>query len=134
MKPKLTPHPPTTMNTPAPIAFITEFLDWSATDGRVGEVRHSALIDQANAAITAFNNARSPSLESLKSTFYSAAQALGDAKEKFGGLVLNEPDLKRLAVLEAVTARAEAEYMIAYYQVQYTKSSDRWSEALRNLN
>ena len=115
------------MNTPAPIAFLTEFLDWSTTDGRVGEVRHSALLDQANAAITAFNTARSPSLESLKATFEAADSTFRDASIAFA-------QTKKLNVLLAVRDRAEAEYMIAFYQVQYAKADDRWSEALRNLN
>lgn len=122
------------MNTPSPINFLKEFLDWSATDGRVGEVRHSAMIDQANAAITAFNTAQSPSLESLKMTFEVSLQALRDARQAFGGVVLNEPDLKRIAVLDAVAHRAESEYLIAFYQTQYTQASNRWSEALRNLD
>jgi hypothetical protein len=121
------------MSTPTPIAFLYEFLNWSATDGRVGEVRHSDLIDKATAAINSFNSASGPSLPSLKATFESAAQALWDARAQFGGLVLNDSDLKKITVLEAVTERAEAEYMIALYQVQYSKASARWGEALRNL-
>lgn len=122
------------MNTPAPIAFITEFLDWSATDGRVGEVRHSKMIDDARAALTAFNAASGPALSSLKATFYAASQALHDFQIERGGLVLTDEGLKKLAVLQAVTDRAEAEYMIAAYQVRYNDASARWGEALRNLN
>lgn len=122
------------MHKPAPITLLEEFLDWSATDGRLGEVRHSKMIEDARAVVESFNTASGPALASLKDTFEAAARALWDFQIEQGGLVLTNEGLKKQAVLQAVQDRAEAEYMIAAYQVRYNEASARWGEALRNLN
>jgi hypothetical protein len=123
------------MNAPTTtyISFLKDFLTWSAEDGRVGEVRHSKLVDQAEAAIKAHEQTSGPAVASLKATFEATARALFDEQVKWGGLVLDPVGMKRVAVLQAVTDRAEAEYMIAAYQVKYTQASERWNKALNDL-
>jgi hypothetical protein len=119
--------------TPTPINLLKDFLTWSAEDGRVGEVRHSKLVDQAETIIKSHEQSTGHAVASLKATFESAARALWDEKAKWGPLIINPIGMKRVAVLQAVTDRAEAEYMMAVYQVQYTQAGERWDKALNDL-